>query len=86
MVMCTAACRRILILAVAGVTLFALRSAFAQPVVDQALSDAQLVSQKGCALLKVNFNIRIRYAGHFPISRGDELRITVNPSITPGGC
>ncbi|QWG24758.1 hypothetical protein KMZ93_07670 [Bradyrhizobium sediminis] len=77
--MCTAAYRRILILVVAGVTLFALRSAFAQPVVDQALSDAQLVSLKGCTLLKVNFNIRIRYASHFPISRGDELRITVNP-------
>lgn len=55
------------------------RDAFAEPVVDQALSDAQMVVQKGCAILKVNFNIRVRYASHFPLSRGEELRITVNP-------
>jgi hypothetical protein len=29
------------------------------------LSDAQLAALKGCAILKVNFNIRIRYASHF---------------------
>ena len=64
---------------VAGATLFALRSASAQPVVDQALSDAQVAVEKGCTILKVTFNIRIRYASHFPLDRGDELRITVNP-------
>ena len=67
------------LLALAGVTLFALRPASAQPVVDQALSDAQVAVEKGCTILKVTFNIRIRYASHFPLDRGDELRITVNP-------
>ncbi len=71
--------RRVLWLVVAGMALLALRSASAQPVVDQALSDAQLAVEKGCAILKVTFNIRIRYASHFPLDRGDELRIIVNP-------
>jgi tetratricopeptide (TPR) repeat protein len=53
--------------------------ALAQPVLDLALSDAQLVAKKGCAILKVNFNIRIRYASHFPLDRGEELRIAINP-------
>jgi hypothetical protein len=70
---------RFLSLLLAGAALFALRSASAQPVVDQALSDAQVAVEKGCTILKVTFNIRIRYASHFPLDRGDELRITVNP-------
>ncbi len=71
--------RRVLSLVLAGTTLFALQPALAQPVVDQALSDAQIAVEKGCAILKVTFNIRIRYASHFPLDRGDELRIIVNP-------
>lgn len=74
----TAHCRMIAF-AIVGATLFAPRPASAQPVTDQALSDAQLAVQKGCTILKVNFNIRIRYASHFPLDRGDELRITINP-------
>jgi len=70
---------RLLALALAGSTLVALRPASAQPVTDQALQDAQLAVQKGCAILKVNFNFRIRYASHFPLDHGDELRITINP-------
>ena len=69
--------RRILALALVGGAL--LRSASAQPVVDRTLSDAQVAAEKGCTILKVTFNIRIRYASHFPLDRGDELRITVNP-------
>ena len=71
--------RRFLALALAGSTLVALQPASAQPVVDQGLADAQLAVQKGCVVLRVNFNFRIRYASHFPLDRGDELRITVNP-------
>jgi hypothetical protein len=66
-------------LTLAGAMLFELRPAPAQPVLDLALSDAQLAARNGCAVLKVNFNFRIRYASHFPLSRGVELRITVNP-------
>ena len=71
--------RRLLSLVFAGTSLLASQSASAQPVVDQALSDAQVAVEKGCVILKVTFNIRIRYASHFPLDRGDELRITVNP-------
>lgn len=49
----------------------------AEPVVDRALSGAQLIERKGCSLLKIGFNLRIQYASHFPIGRGDELRISV---------
>lgn len=71
--------RRSLAFVLASTTLLALHSVSAEPVVDQALSDAQIAVEKGCAILKVTFNIRIRYASHFPLDRGDELRITVNP-------
>jgi len=54
-------------------------AALAQPVLDLALSDAQITNKNGCAILKVNFNIRIRYASHFPLDRGEELRISLNP-------
>jgi hypothetical protein len=42
------------------------------------LAGAQLANHEGCAILKVNFNVRVRYASHFPLERGDELRIAVN--------
>jgi hypothetical protein len=70
--------RRFVALVLAGSMLFTLRPASAQPVVDQVLSDAQIAVQGGCVLLKVKFNIRIRYASHFPLDRGEELRITLN--------
>ncbi len=75
--------RRPLIATLTGTLLWAVppaNSAWAQPVLDAALSDAQLaVTKKSCEVLKVNFNIRIRYASHFPLDRGEELRITINP-------
>lgn len=49
----------------------------AEPVTDRALSSVQLVSGKSCDLLKISFNFRVRYASHFPLSHGDELRIMV---------
>lgn len=70
---------RFLALVLAGSMLFALHPASAQPVVDRTLAGAQFSVQQSCAILKVNFNVRIRYASHFPLDRGDEVRITVNP-------
>jgi hypothetical protein len=77
--MVTAGAGRRWFLLLAGSTLFALRPASAQPVVDGALATAQVTIQGPCAILKVNFNIRVRYASHFPLDRGEELRIMVNP-------
>ncbi len=54
----------------------------AEPVIDRALSQVHLVSRGGCTLVRVEFNLRIRYAGHFPQTNGDELRVTVQPVDT----
>jgi hypothetical protein len=51
--------------------------AHAQPVIDQFVSNAELVTVKDCSLLRVNFNVRVRYAGHFPPDRGNQLRISL---------
>ena len=49
----------------------------AQPVIDEFVSGAQVVTKKNCAFLIVNFHVRVRYAGHFPIEKGNELRISL---------
>lgn len=48
----------------------------AQPVTDQFVAGASVVTRKDCALLEVRFNIRLRYTGHVPIESGDGLRIS----------
>lgn len=58
---------------------FGARAATAEPMIDAVLSDAQLVTQNGCAIVRVNFNVRIRYAHHFPLDHGAELQISVVP-------
>ena len=35
--------------------------------------------ERKCSLFKINFNHRIRYVSHFPISSGTELRIMLRP-------
>ena len=50
-----------------------------EPVTDRVLSHYQLASKNGCMILKINFNIRIRYISHFPLDHGDQLRIIVRP-------
>jgi hypothetical protein len=52
-------------------------TATAQPVLDAFISEARVTQAKGCALLSIKFNTRIRYAGHFPLDRGDELHISL---------
>lgn len=36
-----------------------------------------MVARKDCEVFKVSFNYRVRYASHFPQTRGTELRISV---------
>lgn len=57
-------------------------SARAEPVIDRALSQLYVVSRTGCTLVRVEFNLRVRYAGHFPQTSGEELRVTVQPVDT----
>ena len=63
----------------AAVSMASLVPAQAEPVTDRILAGSQIITRDGCILLKVNFNIRIRYVSHFPLNRGDELRIVVRP-------
>ncbi|MFZ0852770.1 MAG: tetratricopeptide repeat protein [Hyphomicrobiaceae bacterium] len=50
----------------------------AEPVLDRALSGLRLFSPSpSCTVVKVEFNFRIRYVSHFPLSTSDELTINV---------
>lgn len=60
-------------------TTLAANSAYAEPVIDEFVAGARVSAADGCALLKVNFHFRVRYTGHFPQDRGDELRIMLQP-------
>ncbi len=51
----------------------------AQPVTNRVLSGYQIASGGGCSLYKINFNFRIRYDSHFPVTYGNELRILFRP-------
>lgn len=51
----------------------------AEPIIDRALSQLQVIHKSGCAVMRVEFNLRVRYAGHFPTNHGKELRVTVQP-------
>ena len=64
-------------IAPAIIALFFITELHAEPVLDRALSSATLVTRKGCALVQISFNFRVRYASHFPIAHSDELRIIV---------
>ena len=68
---------RSLAAALVGVVLLGAGVARAQPVIDAVLSDAELVTRAGCAILKVNFDVRIRYSHHFPLDHGSELQIAL---------
>jgi tetratricopeptide (TPR) repeat protein len=72
-------CCRLIGLALVVVVIWAPSGLLAEPILDHALAGAQLFIDRGCAILKINFNLRIRYDSHFPLASGDELRIAVRP-------
>jgi tetratricopeptide (TPR) repeat protein len=49
----------------------------AQPVTDQFVSNADLTNVGNCSLLRINFHVRVRYVGHFPQDRGEQLRVSL---------
>ena len=51
----------------------------AEPVIDRALGDVQVVEEKGCARLRISFNFRVRYSGHVPTGQGQSLTIQIRP-------
>lgn len=51
----------------------------AEPALDRVLSSVQVSNQAKCTALNIAFNLRVRYVSHFPLSRGQELRIQLRP-------
>jgi tetratricopeptide (TPR) repeat protein len=72
-------CLRPLLLLGAGIVFATPESVNAEPVRDQVLADHQIITNAGCTLIKIKFNIRIRYTSHFPLVRGEEIRIKLQP-------
>jgi len=61
--------------------------ALAQPVIDQYVSNADLVTSGNCSLLRINFHVRIKYVGHWPEDHGDQLQVNlrlVDGPVGPG--
>jgi len=49
------------------------------------LDDVRITERDGCAVIRVGFNIPVRYVKHFPYESGDDLRIQLEAiSISPG--
>ena len=56
----------------------------AEPVLDRVFSEADAVTSKSCAVVRIGFNFRVRYIGHFPSSNGHEVRIdfkAIDPEV-----
>jgi hypothetical protein len=51
----------------------------AEPVTDQLLSNVSVAETGPCAVVRIDFNVKVQYLNHFPLASGDELRIQVNP-------
>ena len=49
----------------------------AEPALDRVLSSVHVSNQNRCTALSIEFNLRVRYLSHFPITSGQELRIQV---------
>jgi hypothetical protein len=65
------------ILAVSAAAVCVATPSRAEPVLDRALSGLRVLNKKSCVIVKIDFNFRIQYGGHFPVDRGDELRVSV---------
>jgi tetratricopeptide (TPR) repeat protein len=59
--------------------LCASHAARSEPVTNRILYGYQVLVEQKCAIVKINFNHRIRYVSHFPIHSGTELRIMLRP-------
>lgn len=65
--------------AVAAVLAMPPRVADAEPVVDRALSDVEVLEGKGCVRLRIGFNFRVRYSGHIPTGKGSSVAVQIRP-------
>lgn len=75
----------LLLLLLCAVVLLGINSVPAQPVIDEFIFGAQAFAKKECAALLVKFNVRVRYTSHFPLDKGDDLRISLRLIDPPAG-
>ncbi len=64
---------------VACASIFASAPLRAEPVTNRVLSGYQVAALGTCTIYKINFNFRIRYVSHFPVTSGTALRIMLEP-------
>lgn len=60
-------------------------AAFAEPGSERLLASAAVTEKNGCAVVKIDFNVRIQYQNHTPLNAGDELRVQINPLDSVAG-
>jgi hypothetical protein len=51
----------------------------AEPAAAKLLSSVSVSERDACAVIKIEFNSRVQYVSHMPLTGGDELRITLKP-------
>jgi hypothetical protein len=51
----------------------------AEPAAEKLLSSASVSEGDACAVIRIEFNKRVQYVSHMPLTAGDELRITLKP-------
>jgi hypothetical protein len=51
----------------------------AEPAAEKLLSAASVSERDACTVIKIEFNSRVQYVSHMPLTRGDELRISLKP-------
>ncbi len=68
----------LLFAAVSGLLSASIGSAQAQPVTDQFVANANATTIGNCSLLRINFHVRVRYTGHFPLDHGNQLSVSLD--------
>ena len=53
----------------------------AQPVRDRVIEDVTVTRSDGAYLVRILFSFPVRYQSHFPQDSGEELRVTLTPSV-----
>ena len=51
----------------------------AEPVRQRVLDEIDVRGDDACSIIRVSFNFPVRYMSHFPLEKGAELRIQLQP-------
>lgn len=67
------------LMVVVGFPLVLVGWANARPSMQEVLGEIEITDKEECAIVKVSFNLMVRYKRHFPYKSGEELRIQIEP-------